>query len=85
VTEDAREEDEDIKRGLKGGRKHKPGRGHARKSQPVKKKRIGKRLKKRHAERREQARKAWEDYDKLPPEAKKLVGEPKLPRPRDEP
>jgi hypothetical protein len=82
VADEAHEEGEGIKRGPKGGRKHKP--GHDRKSRPSKKKRIGERLKKRHAERREQARKAWKEYDKLSTEAQKLLGKPKFPRPRDE-
>ena len=32
MAEEAREEEEEINRGPKGGRKHKPGRGHDRKS-----------------------------------------------------
>jgi hypothetical protein len=83
----ADEEDFKKKRGPKGGRPHTPGRGHAAKSQPAKKRRIGKRLRKRRKEREELAREQWEAYDRLPDEAKILLGPkgaPKLPRPKDE-
>jgi hypothetical protein len=75
------------KRGPRGGIAHTPGRGHATGSQSSKKRRIGKRKVKRRKEREEEARKQWEAYDRLPDEAKKLLGQkgkPKLPRPTDE-
>jgi hypothetical protein len=84
----AEEKGDEKKRGPKGGIKHTPGRGHARKSQPSKKRRIGKRLRARHKEREEEARRRHEEYDQLPDEVKKLLGEkgkPKGRRPKNEP
>ena len=88
AEEAEKEEGGKKKRGARGGVKHeKPGRGHARKSQPPKKRQIGKRLRKRHTDRKDKARKEWEEYDRLPQEIKDLLGPkgmPKLPRPKDE-
>lgn len=75
------------KRGPKGGVKHTPGRGHATKSGPSKKKRFEKLAAKRRKEGEEAARKQWQEYDQLSDEAKQLLGpegEPKLPRPKYE-
>ncbi len=82
---DAKESEK--KRGPKGGVKHTPGRGHDTKSGPSKKKRFGKYAAKRRKEREEEARKQWQEYDRLTAEAKKLLGskgKPKLPRPKNE-
>jgi hypothetical protein len=87
VAEEPDDKGAGKKRGPKGGIRHTPGRGHARKSQPSKKRRFGKRLKQRRRERAEEARKEWEQYDRLPDETKKLLGPagmPKSPRPKDE-
>ncbi len=76
-----------IKRGPKGGKKHQSGRGHDRKSSGAKKRRFARKAAKKNQQRDEDARKAWEEWDKLPDDAKRLVGpagKPKMPRPRDE-
>jgi hypothetical protein len=81
------DEGRDKKKGPKGGVKHQPGRGHARKSGPQKKKRFARRAAKKRQEQEEAARKEWEEWDRLPEEAKKLLGPagmPKVPRPDDE-
>ncbi len=70
------------KRGPKGGIKHRPGRGHTRKSEESQKEKIGKRLKKRHKERADEAKARWAEYDKLPPYLQRILGEPPMPRPR---
>jgi hypothetical protein len=85
LAEEADEKEGEEKRGPRGGIVHTPGRGHATKSEPAKKKRIGKRLRQRHLDRKEQARKEWQAYDRLSEETRKLLGPkgmPKLPRPR---
>jgi hypothetical protein len=76
----------DRKRGPKGAIKHTPGRGHAAKSQPAKKRRIGKRLKRRHQEREQQIIEEWERYESYSEELKKLLGpkaRPKSRRPKN--
>jgi hypothetical protein len=67
-------EEATVKRGPKGGRKHKPGRGHRRKSEKSQKKQIGKRLQKKRRSRKEKERKQKEAWDKLPDDLKKLLG-----------
>lgn len=62
------------KKGPKGGVKHTPGRGHARKSGPVKKDRFGKKSAKRRKETEEEAQRQWRVYDQLSDTAKKLLG-----------
>jgi hypothetical protein len=87
VVEEAREEEEEIKRGPKGGKKHKPGRGHDRKSGRRQKERYRRRMRNRKSERDEEARRHWEKFDQLSDEQRKLLGSkgvPKLPRPKDE-
>jgi hypothetical protein len=79
-------EGEPIERGPKGGKKHKPGRGHDRKSSRAKKRRFARKAARKQQED-EDARRAWEEWDKLPDDVKRLLGpagEPKMPRPRDE-
>jgi hypothetical protein len=74
VEEAEKGEEGKKKRGPKGGIKHeKYGRGHARKSQPPKKRRIGRRLKEQHRKRREMAEKRQQAYDNLPRELQKLL------------
>jgi hypothetical protein len=75
------------KRGPKGGIKHQPGRGHDTKSGAQRKKRFARKAAKKRKAKEEEARKAWEEWDRLPDEAKKLLGpagQPKVPRPKDE-
>jgi hypothetical protein len=67
------EKEGEKKRGPKGGIKHTPGRGHAAKSGPSRKKRISKRLKKKHQKRKEAAEKQREAYERLSDEQKKLL------------
>ena len=77
-------EPDGIPRGPKGGRKHTPGKGHTRKSGPQKRKRFAnKAAKKRELERRKQ-RDAWELWESLPDDVKKLRPElqPREPRPQ---
>jgi hypothetical protein len=76
VTEQASEGGEDIKRGPKGGRKHKP--GHDRKSRPAKKKRIGKRLRDRRKQREEEAKRKQEEFEQLSPDAQRILKKPKV-------
>jgi len=71
-------------KGPKGGAKHQPGRGHDRKSSPTKKRRIAKRAARKRKQMEEEATEQWEKWDRIPEEAKKLLGPqamPKLPRP----
>jgi hypothetical protein len=80
-------EGEPIQRGPKGGKKHQPGRGHDRKSSGAKKKRFARKVAKKHREQDEDANKAWEEWDGLLDDVKRLLGpagEPKMPRPGDE-
>jgi hypothetical protein len=78
-------EPEPKKRGPKGGIKHQPGRGHDRKSKPVKKRRHMRRAARKRQAFQERARKEWQAYDRLPEDVKKLRPElkPQLPRPDD--
>ena len=71
------------KRGPKGGIKHQPGRGHDRKSLPIKKRRHEKQSKKKRQQREEEARRQWAQWDQLTDEQKKFLQElkPKMPRP----
>jgi hypothetical protein len=73
------------KRGPRGGIKHTPGRGHARKSDPIKKRRHQRKTARQRNEEQEEARRLWHAYDQLSNELKKLLGpsgEPKVPRPK---
>jgi hypothetical protein len=75
------------KRDPRGGIKHQPGRGHDRKSAPIKKRRFERKADRKRRAAEEAARKQWEEWDKIPEETKKLLGEkaaPKVPRPKDE-
>jgi hypothetical protein len=68
-------------------KKHTPGRGHRRKSDPRKQRRFKMNMARKQKEAEELARRLWQRYDQLPDEAKKLLGskgKPKLPRPKDE-
>ena len=80
------EPSDDRKQGPKGGIKHTPGRGHARKSGPNKKKRF-----QRKAVRKWQAQETdsivqWAEWDALPPDVQKLLPDkkPDSPRPANE-
>jgi hypothetical protein len=74
------------KRGPKGGIKHRPGRGHRRKSEPDQKKRFRRRAEKKRIARDESIRQEWSEWDAMPPEEQKLRPEkkPKRQRPKDE-
>jgi hypothetical protein len=75
------------KRGPKGGVKHQPGRGHDLKSLPVKKARFKRKAARKRKQQQDEARKAWDEWDRLSEEAKHLLGpdgQPKMPRPKDE-
>ena len=83
----ADEKEPDKKTGPKGGVKHRPGRGHARKSGPPKKKRFQKNAERLRMEKEELARTLWKEWDEMSPELRKLLGpkgEPNVPRPKNE-
>lgn len=67
------------KRGPKGGIKHQPGKGHDRKSAGAKKKRFAKKASKKKQQQTDDARKAWEEWDKLPDEVRRLLGPSTMP------
>ena len=76
-----------IKHGPKGGRKHKPGRGHERKSSKAKKERFARKAAKKRQQQDADARRAWQEWDELPNDVKRLLGpagQPKVPRSHDE-
>ena len=78
--------DEPKKRGPKGGIKHQPGRGHDRKSDPIKTRRFQKRAERRRRLLEEEAKRQWELYDNLTDEQRHLMElqEPKMPRPKND-
>jgi hypothetical protein len=80
------EEEDEIKRGKRGGRWHgKPGRGHARKSAPPKKRRTGKRLAAKNAKKKADEEWKQEWFDSLDSERKKyLTPNDAPPRPEDQ-
>jgi hypothetical protein len=82
----ANKKEEEKKRGPKGGIKHKPGRGHDRKSHRRLKKRFEKKAKKRREEAKAENKQAWETWDSLPlyVQDKRPDLRPKLPRPTNE-
>jgi len=74
------------KRGPKGGVKHTPGRGHDRKSIRTKKRRFARKAAARRQKQTEDARRAWDEWDALPDDVKRLLGpaaQPRMPRPQD--
>lgn len=74
------------KRGPKGGVKHQPGKGHDRKSAPVKKKRFVRKAARKRKQLEEEARAAWAEWDALPDDVQRLLGlagRPKMPGPGD--
>jgi hypothetical protein len=73
VAKEAHDGEEHIKRGPKGGKRHTPGRGHARKSQPSLKKRTSKRLTEKHGRRREEMARREEAFKKLSLELQRLL------------
>jgi hypothetical protein len=82
----AEEKEGEKKKGPKGAVKHQPGRGHDPKSALQKKKRFAKKAAAKRKAQQEVARNQWEEWDRIPDEAKKLLGpaaEPQVPRPRD--
>lgn len=83
----ATDESSQGKQGPKGGRKHQPGRGHARKSEPLKKRRFARKAQRKQIETEEEAKKLWREWGALPDDVKKLlgpVGLPTMPRPKDD-
>jgi len=82
----AKSEPDPVPRGPQGGRKHKPGRGHDRKSGRRKQQRFRRKAAAQAAEQLREARRQWELWDRLSPTAKKYRPdlEPTLPRPDDE-
>lgn len=73
-------------RGVRGGRKHTPGRGHTRKSGSAKRKRFQKKALRQREEAEADLKRQWDDWDALPPEVQGFRPElkPRLPRPTDE-
>jgi hypothetical protein len=77
----------DEPKGPRGGIKHQPGRGHNRKSASAKKRRFAKKVARKRKQIEEESRKQWEEWDRIPEEARKLLGPeamPIFPRPSDE-
>src|SRR5438552_2298094 len=73
-----------IRKGTKGGKKHTPGRGHTRKSQPHKTKRFEEKAARKRKQQHEEARRLWDAYDRLSNDVKRLLGPegvPPYPRP----
>jgi hypothetical protein len=71
-------------KGPQGGIKHQPGRGHQSKSGPAIKRRFARKAAKKRQQMEQEARKQWQEWDRIPEEAKKLLGPqaiPKVPRP----
>lgn len=80
----AEEKDEEpIKRGPRGGRKHKPGRDHDRKSGASKQKRFAKKRKRQREAEADRVAEQWRVWDSLPEEVRRLRPdlEPESPRP----
>lgn len=77
-------EPDDIARGPKGGRKHTPGKGHTRKSGPQKRKRFARKVAKKRGKELLKQRDAWELWESLPDDVKKLRPDlqPLQPRPQ---
>lgn len=73
MVDEAHEEEATKKRGPKGGIPHTPGREHATKSGPRKKRRISKRLREKHRKRKEEERRRMDAYERLSDEQKKLL------------
>ena len=70
--------------GPKGGVKHRPGRGHDRKSARRKKQRFARKAAQKRIESELLAAQQWSEWDNLSSDVKRLLGragEPKLPRP----
>lgn len=73
-------------RGPRGGIRHQPGRGHDRKSVGPRKRRFSRKAARKRKAQIEEARKAWEEWDRLSEDVKRLLGpegQPKMPRPND--
>jgi hypothetical protein len=70
----------------KGGRKHTPGRGHRRKSEPQKKRRFRRKAATKHRAENESLRARWDEWNAMLPEQQRLLPDkkPKKPRPEDE-
>jgi hypothetical protein len=69
-----------------GKKRHTPGQGHRRKSDPAKNKRWARKKAKQKQQKREAARRIWRQWDRLTDEQEKLLGpkgEPKEPRARE--
>jgi len=80
-------EEKPKKRGPKGGVKHQPGRGHDHKSAAGRKKRFAIKAAKKRTQQHDEAKRAWDAWDQLPDDAKKLLGpsqQPPTPRPDNE-
>ncbi len=67
-------------------KKHTPGRDHDRRSAAKKKKRFARKAAKKRQAEEEVARRAWQAWDALPDDVKRLLGptgQPKMSRPVD--
>ena len=71
------------KTGPRGGVKHQPGRGHQRKSGPVRKRSFQQKTLKKLQEAKEKNRKQWEVWDTLTDEQRKLLPDRCPERPRE--
>lgn len=74
------------KQGPKGGIKHTPGRGHARKSEGHKTRRYRRKAQKERQAWLEELRRQWRVWDSLPPDVRRIRYDlkPIAPRPSDE-
>lgn len=72
-----------LSRGPGGGKKHTPGRGHARKSEAPKKRLFAKKARLRREREREEAKRQWQVWDNLTEEQRKFRQDlfPVYPRP----
>lgn len=86
MVEEADDEKAKKKRGPKGGIKHRPGRGHRRKSERHQKNKFAKKAENKRNAKKEELRKKWTEWDSLPPDVQRMRPElePDLPRPEDE-
>lgn len=77
---------DEVKRGPKGGRKHTPGRDHARKSQSHRRKKFQQKKAREREASRKSCREQWAVWDALSDAARKLRPDltPDCPRPNDE-
>jgi hypothetical protein len=86
VADEGDGDENEIKRGPKGGRKHKPGRGHRRRSEGSQRKAFQKKARRKRELEKEEKRMRQEQWDRLSPEVQKFLPnlKPKGPSPNDE-